>query len=146
MKYKWLCVLAAVATVASPAAVLAQSAVPPMPSLTPEQSAQVQQQIAAERRTMEARVGQGEVTPDEAERFLGWREWQIAQQVAGVAPAPSPAVQRQLDSPSPPEYVYAYPPRYYYAPAPYYWGPRYYWGATVCAGGWGHHGGGRICF
>ena len=34
---------------------------------------------------------------------------------------------------------YYYAPRYY-APAPYYWGTR------ICAGGWGHHGGARVCF
>ena len=28
----------------------------------------------------------------------------------------------------------------YYAPAPYYWG------ASICAGGFGHHFGGRVCF
>ena len=45
------------------------------------------------------------------------------------------------------------PPRYYvpyypYAyPAPYYWGTRpYYYGPSICAGGFGHHFGGRICF
>jgi DNA-binding transcriptional regulator YdaS (Cro superfamily) len=146
MKFKWLCSLAAAAAFTVPIAASAQASNPVMPSLTPEQSTQVQQQVAAERRTMEARVGQGEVTPDEAERFLAWREWQIAQQVAGVAPPPSAAVQRQLDSP-PPRYVYENPSPYYYGPAPYYYGPApYYWGPTVCAGSWGRHGGGRLCF
>jgi hypothetical protein len=122
---------------------------PQMPTLTPDQSEQVHQQMAGERRTMEARVARGEVTPDEAERFLAWREWQIARQVAGLAPPPSPAIERGLETPRPRQYAYAYPPPYYYPPPPppYYWGPRYYyWGPTVCAGGWGHHGGGRICF
>ncbi len=146
MRFNWLCALAVALAVAAPITASAQSTSPAMPSLTPEQSVQVQQQMAVERHTMEARVGQGEVTPDEAERFLAWREWQIAQQVAGAAPPPSPAVQRQLE-PQPPRYVHAYPaPYYYYGPPPYYGGPRYYWGPTVCAGGWGHHGGGRICF
>ncbi len=143
MKFKWLCVLAAIAALALPIAAAAQSATPPMPTLTADQSAQVNQQIAAERATMEARVGRGEVTPDEAERFLAWREWQIARQVTGAAPPPS-TVQQQVESP-PPRYVYA-PSPYYYGPAPYYWGPRYYWGPTICAGGWGHHVGGGLCF
>jgi hypothetical protein len=45
-----------------------------------------------------------------------------------------------------PAYVYRYPAPYY--PAPYYWGPRpyAYWGPSVCAGGFGRHFGGRICF
>jgi hypothetical protein len=140
MKRKSLCALALAAALAAPAAVLAQSTTPAMPQLTPEQSAQVQQQLAGERRTMEARVAHGEVTPDEAERFLGWREWQIAQQIAGVAAPPA----QPVESP-PPHYVYSYPAPYYYGPPPY-WGPRYYWGPVVCAGGWGHHVGGRVCF
>lgn len=142
MKFKWLGALAAIAALGFPIAAVAQSSMPEMPALTAEQSAQVSQQIAAERATMEARVGRGEVTPDEAERFLAWREWQIARQVTGTAPLP--VVQPPVESP-PPRYVYA-PPPYYYGPAPYYWGPRYYWGPTVCAGGWGHHVGGRVCF
>jgi hypothetical protein len=140
MKRKSLCALALAAALALPAAVSAQSTTPATPELTPEQSAQVQQQLAGERRTMEARVARGEVTPDEAERFLGWREWQIAQQIAGVAAPPA----QPVESP-PPHYVYSYPAPYYYGPPPY-WGPRYYWGPVVCAGGWGHHVGGRVCF
>ena len=47
----------------------------------------------------------------------------------------------------PPSYaVPYYAPAPYYAPyyTPYYYAPRY-WGPVVCAGGWGRHGGGRIC-
>jgi hypothetical protein len=43
-------------------------------------------------------------------------------------------------------YVPSYPYPYPY-PAPYYWGPRpYYYGPSICAGGFGHHFGGRVCF
>jgi len=143
MKFKWLCALITVAALGLPIAAAAQATTPAMPTLTPEQSEKVSQQIAAERATMETRVGRGELTPDEAERFLAWREWQIARQVTGEAPPPS-TVQRAVEPP--PRYVYSAPPYYYYPPAPYYWGPRYYWGPTVCAGGWGHHVGGRVCF
>jgi hypothetical protein len=144
MEFKRLNVAVAIAALGFPVAAAAQSSIPAMPTLTPEQSAQVSQQIASERATMEARVGRGEVIPDEAERFLAWREWQIARQVTGTAPPPS-TVQQQAESPAPPRYVYAPPPSYY-GPAPYYWAPRYYWGPTICAGGWGHHVAGRVCF
>jgi len=160
MKFKWLYVAAAIVALGFPIAAAAQPSTPEMstpemPTLTPEQSEQVRQQITSERATMEARVGRGEVTPDEAERFLAWREWQIARQVTGTAP-PSTTVQRQVESP-PPRHGYAPAPYYYgpapyyygsapyyYGPAPYYWGPR--WGATICAGSWGHHVGGSLCF
>ena len=41
-----------------------------------------------------------------------------------------------------------YAPYYYRYPAPYYWGPRpyAYWGPSICAGGFGRHFGGRVCF
>jgi hypothetical protein len=67
---------------------------------------------------------------------------------------PPPAGQPYYAQPYYPQ-PYAQP---YYAPyygpyyAPYYYGPRYYrpapyyWGASICAGGWGHHGGARVCF
>jgi hypothetical protein len=122
--------------------------------MTPQQSADVQQRVDAYRRDTEARVARGEITPDEAERLVGWREWQLAQQAAGLAPS---APRRVYDS-APPDYYgarpreyvvepppyygpyYRYPAPYYYAPSPYYWGP------TVCAGGFGRHFGGRFCF
>jgi hypothetical protein len=145
MTMKPLYRLVVAAALALSASALAQPAPPALPSLTGEQSARVQDQLAAERRTMEARVARGEVTPDEAERFLGWREWQIAQQVAGVAPPP--ATTAPPPAPLARRYVYTYPAPYYYAPPPpYYWGPRYYGGPVVCAGGWGRHVGGRFCF
>lgn len=145
---------------AAPLAV-AQSSPPPLPEMTAEQSATVDQRLDLYRRETEGRVARGEITADEADRLLQWREWQIARQVTGAARAPSTVAQADV----PPDYrqaparVYAPPPDvvvepapYYYAPyyrypAPYYWGPRpYYWGPAVCAGGFGRHFGGRICF
>ena len=66
------------------------------------------------------------------------------------APPPSPTYDQAPPPVQPyysqPYYVPYYRPYYapyygpaYYAPAPYYWGPR------ICAGGWGHHFGGRVC-
>ena len=46
-----------------------------------------------------------------------------------------------------PLYAPAYRPVVPYYPYPYYYGRPYaYWGPSVCAGGFGHHFGGRICF
>jgi hypothetical protein len=153
---------------------LAQSSPPPLPALTAEQSASVQQRLDAYRNETEDRVSRGEITADEADRLLAWREWQIARQVAGAASTPTPSAQddvppdyrppvsAQGDVPPdyrppvrqyvpPREYVVVEPPAYYGPyyryPAPYYWAPRpYYWGPAVCAGGFGRHFGGRICF
>lgn len=163
---------------ASPFA-LAQSSPPPLPPLTPEQSATVSQRMDLYRKETEGRVSRGEITADEADRLNRWREWQIARQVAGRSnPPPAdgngvPPDYREAPSPGsvppdyhgapppgygsapPPDYVVVQPPAYYgpyYGyPSPYSWGPypypyRYYWGPTVCAGGFGHHFGGRICF
>jgi hypothetical protein len=136
---KSLIALAMTAALAASAGALAQSPTEDYPPLTSEQSARVKDQVAAERRTIEARVASGEITPDEAERYLGWREWQIARQVAGVAPPPT------VQAPARPPVRYADP--YYYGAPGYYVAPRaYYWGPSICAGGWGHHGGGSICF
>ena len=123
----------------------APSGPPPLPQLTPQQSADVQQRIDDYRTRTQGRVARGEITPDEAERLIGWREWQLARQAAGQAPS-APMV---YDSP-PPDYVVVAPRPYYgpyYYPSPYYWGPRrYYWGPTICAGGFGHHVAGSFCF
>jgi hypothetical protein len=133
----------------------AQSSPPPLPELTPQQSADVQNRVDAYRRDTEARVARGEINPDEAERLVQWREWQLAQQAAGLAPSAPPiaygtppsgyydALPRAYAVGPPPYYgpYYRYPVPYYDAPRPYY-----YWGPTVCAGGFGRHFGGRFCF
>jgi hypothetical protein len=158
----------------------AQSSPPPMPSLSPEQSATVNQRLDAYRQQTERRVARGEITQDEADNLLKWREWQIAGQVAGVMRSPrsdvppgyAPPASSRSDVPPdyappdssrsdvPPDYYEAPPPRrdyvvvepppyygpYYRYPTPYYWGPYSYWGPSICAGGFGHHVGGRICF
>ena len=142
-------------------AALAQSSPPPLPQLTPEQSQTVDERLDLYRRETEARVSRGEITAAEADRLLAWREWQIARQVAGLtneAAASDDVPPDYHGAPQPPDYV-APPPGYvvvqpppYYGPyyrypAPYYYAPRpYYWGPAVCAGGFGRHFGGRICF
>jgi hypothetical protein len=144
---------------------LAQSSPPPLPELTPEQSQAVEQRLDAYRTQTEQRVSRGEITSDEADRLIAWREWQIARQVAGAGNAPSsdippdytpPPGQRDYAAPVPRDYVVVQPPPYYGPyyryPAPYYYVPyyapprAYYWGPAVCAGGFGRHFGGRICF
>ena len=147
----------------------AQASPPSMPSLTAEQSAAVRQQLDPYRQETEQRVRRGEITQNEADNLLKWREWQIAQQVQGATP-PTQAgdVPPDYTGDVSPEYsrgdvppgYYAPPPRrdyvvvspppyygpYYRYPAPYYWGPYPYYGPSICAGGFGHHIGGRICF
>jgi hypothetical protein len=119
----------------------AQESPPPLPALTPDQSRQVQQEIDRYRNETEQRVARGEITPDEAERLLQWREWQLAQQAAGLAPPP----ERLVATPAPyPAAPYAYYPPYY---APYYTAPApIFWGLSVCAGRSFHHGFGSFCF
>jgi hypothetical protein len=145
----------AVALAAAPPGADAQSAPPPLPALTQQQSQDLQARIDAYRRQTDERVARGEITPDEAERLVAWREWQIARQIASAAARP------QVDEDAPADYYDARPPRDvyvtpapaygpYYYPAPY-WGPRpyapyAYWGPSICAGGFGHHFGGRVCF
>ena len=128
-----------------PTALLAQDGTPSAPPLVASQAQQVQREMDAYRRETDARVARGEITPDEAQRLLQWREWQLAQQAAGLAPAPPPPADRVVVAPPP------YPaPRYYY-PYPYY-GPYYApgyavpgWGVSVCAGRAFHHGFGSFC-
>jgi hypothetical protein len=81
-----LCILAAGVLLAATAA--AGSAPPPLPQLTAAQSAEVRQEVARYRTDTEARVASGEITPDEAELLIAWREWQLARQIAGLAPRP----------------------------------------------------------
>ena len=78
---------------------------------------------------------------------------------AGAYPPVAPDYRESV----PPDYRDGAPPDYYavdpapayvpyYSPAvpyyPYYYGPRpyAYWGPSVCAGGFGRHFGGRVCF
>jgi hypothetical protein len=131
---------------------LAQSSPPPLPALTAQQSATVQQRLDTYRQQTEARVSRGEITPDEADNLLEWREWQIARQVAGITPAPPARSEVPPDYYEPPrrDVVVVQPAPYYGPyyryPAPY-WGPYPYYGdPAVCAGGFGRHFGGRICF
>ena len=149
-----------IALLAAVPVALAQSS-PPLPALTPEQSATVEQRLDLYRKETEGRVARGEITADEADNLLRWREWQIARQVGGVSSTPQASAQADVppDYNGPPvreyvpprEYVVVAPPvydgPYYRYPAPYYWSPRpYYLGPAVCAGGFGRHFGGRICF
>jgi hypothetical protein len=134
--------LALAGLLALPCVAGAQADTPPLPALTPDQSRQVQQEIDQYRRDTEQRVARGEITPDEAERLLQWREWQLAQQAAGLAPPPP---ERFAVTPAPyPVRPYAYyPPPYY---APYYSAPApVFWGLSVCAGRSFHHGFGSFC-
>jgi hypothetical protein len=124
-----------------PTALLAQDATPSAQALSASQAQQVQREMDGYRRETDARVARGEITPDEAQRLLQWREWQLAQQAAGLAPAPPPPAERVVVAPPPypaPPYYYPYP---YYAP--YYVGPG--WGLSVCAGRAFHRGFGSFC-
>jgi hypothetical protein len=140
---------------------LAQSSPPALPALTPEQSASVERRLDLYRKETEGRVSRGEISADEADRLLQWREWQIARQVSDASSAPPRSGQDDVppdyreppvrESVAPRDYALVapapYPGPYYPSPAPYYAAPRpYYWGPAVCAGGFGHHFGGRICF
>jgi hypothetical protein len=178
----------AVALAAAAPGTLAQALPPPLPQLTTQQSADLERRVDAYRKDTDARVARGEITADEADRLVKWREWQIAQRIARSAPASAPrrayaspppdydasrppdydaSRPPDYDASRPPDYYDSRPPDYdesrpdyviveppvYYGPyyryaAPSYWGPRpyYYWGPSVCAGGFGRHFGGRICF
>jgi hypothetical protein len=135
----WLFVVCALAT--APAS--GQSAPPPLAALSGLQSEQVQREVARYRADTELRVARGEITPDEAELLIAWREWQLAQQAAGLAPRAPQVVERTI-VPAPPAWPYSPGPPYY---APYY-APRapVYWGLSFCAGGASRNGWGSICF
>jgi len=152
----------------------AQSTPPSLPPLTQTQSQELATRMDSYRRATDARVAQNEITADEGARLVQWREWQIAQQIAAAMPAPLPATTSRAPTdypPVPPDYRESLPPASrdgappdyyavepaptyvpYYSPAvpyyPYYYGPRpyAYWGPSVCAGGFGRHFGGRVCF
>ena len=53
---------------------LAQSSPPALPALTPEQSASVERRLDLYRKETEGRVSRGEISADEADRLLQWRE------------------------------------------------------------------------
>ena len=149
-----LALAAASSVVALPAA--AQAVAPPLPALTAEQSDNLNRELTPYRQEVDERVAHGEITPDQAQRLLEWRRWQLARQIAGLAPPEAPMVaQQQYGYPQPYGYPqqYAYPPQYVYPPPapayaydpwyrPYYYGPR----ISVCAGGAGHHGFASFCF
>jgi hypothetical protein len=135
-RYVWSLLLAGLVAATFSVAANAQPDPPPLPSLTADQAAQVQRELARYRSATEARVAHGEITPDESERLIAWREWQLAQQAAGLAPRPPRIVERR---------AIVYPAAPYYAPWPYasrpYYGPYYappvFWGLSLCAGrGW----------
>jgi hypothetical protein len=166
MKRLALVIAAAAAALTGGYATLAaaQPAPSTLPQLNATQQAEVQRQMDLYRTEIDGRVARGEITVDEASRLLKWREWQIAQQVAGYAPRPGPIAEEDpagvppdyTAPPAPPlRYAAPPPPAYYppyYAPyyAPYYYAPYryapypYYWG-SLCVGGWGHHVAGRFC-
>ena len=137
----------------------AATAAPADPASTPPASEQwVDQQTAKYRSETEARVARGDLNPDEAERLIGWRHWQLQQQAAGEAPAPQiMARQNAADRaranvvvvPGPGGYYPSYPTPYY---APYYGGwyrPGYgpfVPGVSVCTGGIGRHYAASVCF
>jgi len=129
---------------------------PPLPALSAEQSANVEQEMARYRQGVDARVARAEVTEEEAQRLLAWRRWQLARQVAGLSPPPVevaptfgetyPYYGRPHDHGRGP---YAYGPPYPWEARPYFRGAEpYYWGPRIsfCAGGFGRRTFGSICF
>lgn len=143
---RWMTTIAAATLAMLSNSSPAQEAAPTLPPLDAAQQQHVQSEMDAYRRETDARVARGEITSDEAQRLLQWREWQLAQQAAGLAPLPPPpqsgrrVVGAPPPYPGPPAYYYPYP---YYYPAPYYYGPA--WGVSVCAGRAYRHGFGSFC-
>lgn len=119
--------------------------VPPMPALSAQQAANLDQELLMYRRGVDDRVARGELRSEEAQRLVEWRRWQLARQIAGLAPAEPARViveRRYVAEP----YAAGYGPYPYYA-QPYYYPPRYYVPRlSVCAGGWGRHSFGSLCF
>ena len=133
----------------------AETPPPPLPVLTAEQSANLEQEMARYQQDVDARVARSEVTPVEAQRLLAWRRWQLARQVAGLAPRPveaAPVFVEAYPRYAEPYYYsrpYAVTRPYYWEPQPYYWRAEpYYWGPRIsfCAGGFGRRGFGSLCF
>ncbi len=132
--------------VAYPATPQADSGPPPLPALSSEQATNLNDEMTRYRQWVDARVARGEVTPEEAQRLVEWRRWQLARQIAGLAEPEPPRVVVQREYVARPYYdpwyrPYYYGPPVYYAP-PVYYGPR----LSVCAGGWGRHSFGSLCF
>ncbi len=125
------------------------AAASPQDDATPPASEQwVEQQTARVRAEVEARVGRGEMNPDEAERLIGWRHWQFQQQAAGLAPAsqipgPPRVVQHRVAAAPP---LIAAP----VVPAPMLVGPPVAPAVGIgiggCIGGGGHNGAFSLCF
>ena len=120
--------------------------------LTDEQQAYVDRTLETYKNEVDARLARGDITADEAQRLLAWRQWQLAQQIAGTAP-PSNILEGQAQgdaqrAATPPPAPYPYYP--YYAPwgygyyAPYAPGPVFYGG--ICVGGASNNFAGRVCF
>lgn len=132
-----LCLVAGVALAQSPAPV---SAAPP---LTEAQALDVQRELDAYRQDVQQRLAQGALTPDEAQRLLAWRQWQLAQQAAGTV-APSQILELQARADAERASMVA-PYAYYdgYAPA---FGALWAVRPAVCAGRWGRGWAGSVCF
>jgi hypothetical protein len=139
-----------------PKAPIAAPGAPSDPASTPPASVQwVDQQVAQYRREVEGRVARGDLNPDEAERLIGWRRWQLQQQAAGRAPA-SQIIAGQNAADRARDRILATPyPRAYYDPyaSPYYapgyggwYGPGPYVPSFgLCAGGIGRHYSAALC-
>jgi hypothetical protein len=132
-----LCIGANVSLAQSPAPV------PDAPPLTEAQARDVQREIDAYRQEVQQRLAQGALTPDEAQRLIAWRQWQLAQQAAGaVAPSQIFELQARADA----ERAAFVPPYAYYdgyAPA---YGGVWVVRPAVCAGRWGRGWAGNVCF
>ena len=124
---------------------------PGLPSLSPEQAANLNQEMTRYRQWVDERVARGELRPDEAQRLVEWRRWQLARQIAGLTEPEAPVVERRYAYREPYPGPYNNGPYYngpyyggpYYAPPPpVYYGPR----ISLCAGGGGHHAFGSVCF
>jgi hypothetical protein len=143
MKAKLIMLALASVLAAGAGSALAQSGAPELPALSAEQKTNLDSEMRRIEADVDGRVARGELRPEEAERLLEWRRWQLARQIAGlVPPEPPRVIVRHEYAPPPPVY---YDPWY---PAPY-WGRPYYWYGpriSVCAGRWGRHSFGSLCF
>jgi hypothetical protein len=119
-------------TLPAPATPPVQTAGDPA-ALSPAAEQWIEQQTAAFRRDVEVRVGRGDMTPDEAERLIAWRHWQLTQQAAGLAPHSS-IVEAQNAGDSARRQMMVVPGPFFVPPP------------VVCAGGINHHFAGSFCF